>query len=281
MADKKQAVTESSPDSQVKDKTETKATESVVVEESQQLNDSVVEAKETADKAEEVDKVEDKTTDKTKKDSDKEPKTPNKTEKRFKKLFSKLEEKDRQLKQYNNRRPDEIKQIDVKYDKDGTPIVDPNNLIKVAEDRAYQRALQAMKDQNVVKDIQRQAGEFLEDAETVSEDIKSSPALEKMATKMFEAENYVISPATGEKVFLPKKKLSVIVKELQEDMSEISAKAQAELSDDLKQDSETSAIKPGVTTEKREYSDEAAIKKAQLSGKTEDWNAIIKNRLYQ
>ena len=171
-----------------------------------------------------------------------EEKKPNKTERRFQKLFGQIKDKDSQLAEYKKEEPNiELK---VEKDADGNNIIDPNNLVQVAEDRAYKRAMSTINERNMIEANQRKAGDFLTDAETMADEIKKNPGLEKMASKMFEAENYVINPATGKMVFVPRKKLSVIVKELKSYMGEYSTQAQANMQTNLSQQAEESAIRP-------------------------------------
>ena len=237
MTDEKRAVPESSPDPKVEPTAPVEPTENV-------------EPTNVEESTPEVDKDKTEPTEDNINNNAEGNKTPPpseetrnpKTEKRFQALVDQIKEKDRLLNQYKKEEPE----IELKFDQDedGNQIVDPNNLVQVAEDRAYRRAMASINEQKRVEATQQRAGEFLEDAEKLEEKLKANPALEKMATKIFHAENYVINPMNGEKVFVPNKKLSAVVSEIEAMLGEFSTKAQADLQTNLSQQAEEGALRP-------------------------------------
>lgn len=245
MTDLKQAETSASPAPEVKSTesstqpVETETNTSNVEESTKPQDDQQV----TEDNSKKDAEISDGTQSTATETEEKKP-ASNKTERRFKKLLDKIKEKDEQLKQYQGETPGEDVELKVEKDDDGNNIIDPENMIKVAEDRAYKRAMQTVRQEQMVKEIQSKANEFLADAEAVGEKISSNPALEKMASKLFEAENYIIHPQTGQKVFVPKRKLSEIVNEITEDLGEYSARAKADLQETLNSQAEESAVRP-------------------------------------
>lgn len=263
MSDDQKAVAESSPDQ--KDVITTKVVEDTDVKTNEQEEDASL--KEEQKPQEES--QEDKPVEKEKKVD----KRKARTEKRFQKLIGKLKEKNQPQ---ELPKPTAPKQVNVEYADDGTPVVDPEQLVQVAEDRAFSR----LQREQMLKEYNARTTEFEKDLIEVASKVGDNKVLEKLATRIFNNENYVFDPVSGNKMFVPNKPMSQIVSELEETLGDVKTEAQADMNSELKKNAETATIQPGVSNTPKQSSDYEDIQKAKLSNSDADWNAIIKRRLF-
>lgn len=256
MSDQKQAVTESSPDSQEAQVQPEASQEVSTTDVTAQKAETSVDQETSSPKEQEA-QVENKKDEQSSPPEEKpqeqeDVQLSKKAQKRFQELIEKLKEKDRLLQQQQQKKEEKKEDVPIEYDDDGNPIVDPQKLLEIAEQRAYQKALQAVQQERQIEEYRQKAQEFLEDTNAVADKLKSNKALEKLATRIFEAENYVIDPVSGKEVFVPRKKMSEIVKELESDLEGLSVKAQAEVQAKLQEVAEGSALRPSEHQQQEE-----------------------------
>lgn len=119
------------------------------------------------------------------------------------------------------------------------------------------------------------------DLEAVSSnpDIKKNPALERMAVRLYERENYQVDPRTGQTFFNPVLKLSEALEIVKHDLTEATGNALADVQVRANENRETSALAPsqdGGSNHDAEYQE--AYSRAVKTGSDENWAEVLKKR---
>jgi len=162
--------------------------------------------------------------------------------------------------------------------------IDPAALeqrIKAREQRNLQASTQNIKQQLKAEFAYEQAAKDHEaDLESVSqsEDIKKNPALERMAVRLYEKENYLVDPRTGQTFFNPVIKLSEALKIVKQDLAEATGVALADVQVKANENRETGALSPsqGASSSDSEYTQ--ALDNAIQKGDDQSWAEVFKKR---
>ncbi len=162
--------------------------------------------------------------------------------------------------------------------------IDPEALerrVSEREQRKLQQSTQGIKQQLKAELAYEQAAkEHESDIDQVSklEDIKKNPALERMAVRLYEKENYQVDPRTGATYFNPVIKLSEALRIVKEDLAEATGTALAEAQVKANTNRETGALSPtqDMSTGDDDYTQ--ALENARQSGDDHSWAQVLKKR---
>ncbi len=162
--------------------------------------------------------------------------------------------------------------------------IDPKVLeqrIKAREQRNLQANTQSIKQQLKAEFAFEQASKEHEaDMELVSqsEDIKKNPALERMAVRLYEKENYLVDPRTGQTYFNPVVKLSEALKIVKQDLMEATGTALADVQIKANENRETGALTPTQDTTSSDSDYSNALENAKEKGDDRSWAEVLKKR---
>ena len=162
--------------------------------------------------------------------------------------------------------------------------IDPIVLEQRARNREQQRVAQSTQSikQQLKAELafERATQEHEADLESVSqsEDIKKNPALERMAVRLYEKENYLVDPRSGQTYFNPVIKLSEALEIVKKDLAEATGTAMAEAQVKANSNRETSALTPSQDASSSDDDYTQALEKARKSGDDQSWADVLKKR---
>jgi len=164
-------------------------------------------------------------------------------------------------------------------------VVNPEDMENGLDPKELDRRIQ-QREQNLARSIKSELAyekaqeDHLSDLGLVEEKLGENPSLEKIAVRQYEAVNYMIDPVSGNRVFVPVVKMSEIVSSLEKDLEPLMTRATSDVSKRLHEQSESAALRPTSTTTSGEYDSQAAFDRAVTSGSTEDWQKVLKTRVF-
>lgn len=162
--------------------------------------------------------------------------------------------------------------------------IDPKVLeqrAKAREQRNLQQSTQAIKQQLKAEFAYEQATKDHEaDLESVSqsEEIKKNPALERMAVRLYEKENYLVDPRTGQTYFNPVIKLSEALKIVSQDLAEATGISMADARVKANENRETGALTPSQDASSSDSDYSQALENAKNKGDDHSWAEVLKKR---
>lgn len=122
--------------------------------------------------------------------------------------------------------------------------------------------------------------EHLSDTEVAQKELSNDPDLEKLVVRQYNALNMMTDPRTGQEVFVPRVKMSDIVKEMKAVIEKKSNSSAADIQAKLNAQANDQAVPVSVSqSSSTNLAGEQAFTKARQSGQVEDWAAVLKAKL--
>ncbi len=140
----------------------------------------------------------------------------------------------------------------------------------LVERRAKNSAIAEIEFKGAVKD-------HLADAEQTLEKLKDDEILDELVADQYHALNYITDPFSGKEYFVPKVKMSDIYAKQQKMLEQKIARATADTSARLSDQSQEGAVRQSATGDSGEDHDlDASFQDAKESGSTEKWAQYLK-----
>ena len=208
-----------------------------------------------------------------------EDKKPTRRDRRIHKLIDKLKSKDQE--QMSEEQYAQTLGIDPNAplikEEEAQMGIDPNVLNQ--RQRARELLVERRAKNAAVAEIEYKASvkDHLADAEDTLKKLEGDDVLDEIVASQYDALNYQTDPYTGQKYFVPKVKMSEIYAKQQKVLEAKIAKAQADVSVKLAQQSQDSVVRPSATGESgRDHDLEASFNEAKDSESIEKWAAHLK-----
>jgi hypothetical protein len=156
--------------------------------------------------------------------------------------------------------------------------VDPQMLEQRIGQRLESQKRQAMQEFDSRMQYREAANSHLSDMEQVAQKVADDPELEELVHDQYRRENYLIDPLTGKEFFVPRVKMSDILKKQMNVIEKRVARLSANQNIELGRQHQQMALPPsGKGESSPNYEDDVAIEHAKATG---NWRDVLKRRLF-
>lgn len=155
--------------------------------------------------------------------------------------------------------------------------VDPNELERRFQDARLRDREVTKRELRAEMSFEQSVKDNLSDVESTQKELEDEPEqIDRYVAEQYQALNF---NAQGQ--FVPRKKMSEILKDAKSIMEAYGVKAVSEVTGKMVKQAEESAVAPSRSgAQSRDYTAESQFEKARESGSMEDWAAVLKKRIF-